>query len=77
VRDEPVAEDGLPAMRYAYIRGAMSQENTFAFGSWGYPTTSNVAVRRAAFEAVGGFRKDIRAAEDAPAKSSGLDDRAR
>jgi glycosyltransferase involved in cell wall biosynthesis len=65
VRDEPVPKDGLPAARYAYIREAMSQENTFRFGAWSYPTTSNVAVRRAAFEGVGGFREDIRAAEDA------------
>jgi mycofactocin glycosyltransferase len=65
VRDEPVPKDGLPAARYAYIREAMSQENTFRFGPWSYPTTSNVAVRRAAFDAVGGFREDIRAAEDA------------
>jgi glycosyltransferase involved in cell wall biosynthesis len=65
VRDEPVPKDGLAAVRYAYIREAMSQQNTFSFGSWSYPTTSNVAVRRAAFDAVGGFREDIRAAEDA------------
>jgi GT2 family glycosyltransferase len=65
VRDEPVPKDALPTARYAYIREAMSQENTFRFGEWSYPTTSNVAVRRAAFEAVGGFREDIRAAEDA------------
>jgi GT2 family glycosyltransferase len=65
VRDKPEAKGGLPAARYAYIREAMSQENTFRFGAWSYPTTSNVAVRRAAFEAIGGFREDIRAAEDA------------
>jgi GT2 family glycosyltransferase len=65
VRDEPIPKNGLPAARYAYLREAMSQENTFRFGSWSYPTTSNVAVRRAAFVAVGGFREDIRAAEDA------------
>ena len=44
----------------------MSQEDTFDFGDqWGYPKTANVACRRTAFEEVGGFREEIRAAEDA------------
>jgi glycosyltransferase involved in cell wall biosynthesis len=29
VKDEPVPRDGLPAARYAYIRAAMSQDDTF------------------------------------------------
>lgn len=65
IGDEPVPEDGPPAARYAYIREAMSQEDTFRFGEWGFPKTANCAVRREAFEAVGGFREDIRTAEDA------------
>ena len=65
IRDEPVSQDGPPAARYAYIREAMSQEDTFRFGEWGFPKTANCAVRREAFEAVGGFREDIRTAEDA------------
>jgi GT2 family glycosyltransferase len=65
IRDEPVAPDGRPAARYQYMRAAMSQEQTFRLGPWGFPVTANVAVRRAAFEAVGGFRDDIRAGEDA------------
>jgi len=65
VRDERVPGDGPPAARYAYIRGAMSQEDTFRFGAWGFPKTANAAFRRTAFEAVGGFREDIRTAEDA------------
>jgi GT2 family glycosyltransferase len=43
----------------------MSQEDTFSFGVWGYPKSANIACRRTAFEAIGGFREDIRAAEDA------------
>jgi GT2 family glycosyltransferase len=43
----------------------MSQDHTFGFGRWAFGQTANAAVRRAAFEAVGGFREDIRAAEDA------------
>jgi mycofactocin glycosyltransferase len=65
VLDEVAPPDAPAVARYAYLRRAMSQEDTFAFGEWGYPKTANVACRRAAFEAVGGFREDIRAAEDA------------
>jgi glycosyltransferase involved in cell wall biosynthesis len=65
IRDEPVAGNGRPAARYQYMRAAMSQDQTFRLGPWGFPVTANVAVRRAAFERVGGFREDIRAAEDA------------
>ena len=65
VLDEIVPIDAPLAARYAYLRGAMSQEDTFKFGSWGYPKSANVAVRRTGFEAIGGFREDIRAAEDA------------
>jgi GT2 family glycosyltransferase len=65
VRDEQVPGDGPPAARYAYIRAATSQEDTFRFGAWGFPKTANAAFRRAAFEAVDGFREDIRTAEDA------------
>lgn len=63
VRDEEV--EGPAAARYAYLRRSMSQDHTFSFGRWGFAQTANAAVRRAAFEAVGGFREDIRAAEDA------------
>lgn len=65
IRDEPVTPSGRAAARYQYMRAAMSQDQTFRLGPWGFPVTANVAVRRAAFEAVGGFREDIRAAEDA------------
>jgi GT2 family glycosyltransferase len=65
VIDEPVAANAPVAARYAYLRGSMSQERTFSFGQWGYPKSANIACRREAFEALGGFREDIRAAEDA------------
>jgi len=66
VIDEPAPEDAPAVARYTHIRGVMSQEATFDFGDrWGYPKTANVACRRTAFEEVGGFREDIRAAEDA------------
>lgn len=65
VVDEPVDAGGPAVARYAHLRRFMSQEDTFRFGDWGYPKTANAACRRAAFEAVGGFRDDIRAGEDA------------
>ncbi len=65
VIDQPVPADGPVVARYVHLRGALSQQDTFNFGEWGYPKTANVACRRAAFEQVGGFREEIRAAEDA------------
>ena len=65
VVDEPVPPDAPAMARYAHLRGAMSQQDTFDFGDWGYPKSANVACRRAAFHEVGGFREEIRAAEDA------------
>ena len=63
--DEEAPPGSSMVTRYAYLRGAMSQDDTFDFGEWGYPKTANVACRRAAFEQVGGFRDEARAAEDA------------
>jgi GT2 family glycosyltransferase len=63
--DAAVAADGPPAARYAYIRELMSQDDSLQFGSWGFPKMANAAVRRQAFESVGGFSDQIRAGEDA------------
>jgi len=65
VHDQPAAPGGGIAARYAHLREVSSQHGTYRFGPWGYPKTSNAAVRRDAFEAIGGFREEIRAAEDA------------
>ncbi len=65
VRDEEAPPHAPLVTRYAHLRGAMSQDDTFDFGEWGYPKTANVACRRTAFEEVGGFREEARAAEDA------------
>ncbi len=67
VVDEPLDRDGHHplAARYAMLRGSMSQDNTLAGGARPYAQTANCAVRRAAFEAVGGFRDDIRSGGDA------------
>lgn len=65
VLDEPVPLDAPVVARYAFLRRTMSQQRTFDFGRWGYPKSANIACRRSAFETIGGFREDIRAAEDA------------
>lgn len=58
-------EDGTPAARYAHLRRSMSQANTLASDRWGYAQTANCAVRRAAFDEVGGFCGAIRSGGDA------------
>jgi mycofactocin glycosyltransferase len=63
VVDEAVPADGPATARFAYLRATMGQEDMLR--DWGFPKTANAACRRAAFESVGGFREDIRAAEDA------------
>jgi mycofactocin glycosyltransferase len=65
VIDEVMPPGAPAAARYAHLRGLMSQDNTFSWDDWSFPQTSNALCRREAFEAVGGFREDIRAAEDA------------
>jgi GT2 family glycosyltransferase len=65
VIDEVVPPGARAAARYAHLRRLMSQDNTFSWDDWSFPQTSNALCRREAFEAVGGFREDIRAAEDA------------
>jgi GT2 family glycosyltransferase len=65
VIDEPVPRGGPAAARYAYLQEAMSQRQTFRLGEWAFAQMANAACRRKVFEAVGGFREDIRAGEDA------------
>jgi glycosyltransferase involved in cell wall biosynthesis len=57
------AGDGEPlAARFAAARRPMAQHVAL---SNGYALTANCAVRRAAFEAVGGFAEDVRSGGDA------------
>jgi GT2 family glycosyltransferase len=53
-----------PAARYAEQTGAMSQEVTLGHGRWAFAQTACCAVRRSAFEQVGGFR-EVRSGGDA------------
>ena len=63
--DEP---GGPGAPRGGALGGAeqsMSQEITLQRGRWAFAQTANCAVRRDAFETVGGFRSDVRSGGDA------------
>jgi GT2 family glycosyltransferase len=66
VLDEPADAEAAtgPAARYASLRGWMSQENSLRAGEWAYAQTASCAVRRDAFEAVGGFRDYVRSGGD-------------
>jgi GT2 family glycosyltransferase len=67
VVDEPIdnSAEGNAVVRYTALRASMSQENTMLEGPWAYAQTANCAVRRVAFDAVGGFRDDVRSGGDA------------
>lgn len=63
--DEPAGPDAPAALRYAELKGSMSQETTLERGPWAFAQTANCAVRREAFESVGGFRARARSGGDA------------
>lgn len=59
------APPGAPfALRYSAARGTLDHGNTLERAT-PYAQTANCAVRRAAFDEVGGFRADIRSGGDA------------
>jgi len=53
------------AARYAWLKSSMSQEITLAHDGWAFAQTANAAVRRAAFDQVGGFEERLRSGGDA------------
>jgi GT2 family glycosyltransferase len=63
IEDRP-GGDG-PAARHSAERGQMSQQVTLRRRGSPYAQTANCAVRRTAFEAVGGFDESARCGEDA------------
>lgn len=67
VHDSDPGPRGSMAERYAYLKSSMSQAITLApdRGDRGFAQTANAAVRRVAFERVGGFRPDVRSGGDA------------
>jgi len=65
VDEEPADDDSTSAARYAWLKSSMSQEITLAHDEWAFAQTANAAVRRAAFEQVGGFEERVRSGGDA------------
>lgn len=65
VLDEAPGDGAPPAARWAALKASMSQPIAEAYGRWAFAQTANCAVRRAAFEALGGFRDDVRSGGDA------------
>jgi GT2 family glycosyltransferase len=65
VQDAPLSDDPTRAERYAFDAEQMSQARTLRAGPWAYAQTANAAVRREAFEKVGGFTDGIRSGGDA------------
>jgi hypothetical protein len=65
VDEEPAGEESTSAARYAWLKSSMSQEITLAHDRWAFAQTANAAVRRAAFEQVGGFEAGVRSGGDA------------
>jgi Glycosyltransferase like family 2 len=66
VLDEMPAGDRSPvAQRYAWLKSSTSQAITLGRDGWAFAQTANVAVRRSAFEQVGGFVSGVRSGGDA------------
>ena len=65
VDEEPAVGDSKAAARYAWLKSSMSQEITLADDQWAFAQTANAAVRRVAFEQVGGFAERVRSGGDA------------
>jgi hypothetical protein len=65
VIDQPPGERASAAVRYAARKRSMAQDTTLAHGRWAFAQTANAAVRRSAFEAVGGFCPRVRSGGDA------------
>jgi hypothetical protein len=62
---DELGDGATAAERYAWLKSSMSQEITLAHGEWAFAQTANAAVRRAAFDQVGGFDARVRSGGDA------------
>lgn len=65
VLDEAVGPRGPIAARFAELQANMAQDDTVGRGRWAFAKTAHAAVRREAFDAVGGFRPGVRSGGDA------------
>lgn len=62
---EDESDTDAPVSRFVGSRRDMSQENTLGHGRSAYAQTANCAVRRRAFEKMGGFDSSVRSGGDA------------
>lgn len=62
---DELPEADTAASRYAYLKSSMSQEITLADDAWPFAQTANAAVRREAFDQIGGFEESVRSGGDA------------
>jgi len=65
VHDERPSRETTAAVRYAWLRRAMSHTHGLVNPRGPYGQTASLSVRRQAFEATGGFRPEARRGEDA------------
>lgn len=66
IHDEPAEGEHMgPLQRHAERRGAVSHETTLRDDEFSTAQTANLAVRRSAFEQLGGFTEGIRSGGDA------------
>jgi GT2 family glycosyltransferase len=67
IGNEPLLPGGEQTMaaRYSALKSLFAQGTTLARGALGYAMTANCAIRRSAFEEVGGFVDNIRSGGDA------------
>ena len=65
VDEQPADDQSTSAARYAWLKSSMSQEITLADDDFAFAQTANAAVRRVAFEQVGGFEAGVRSGGDA------------
>ena len=65
VDEEPDDTTDTAANRYAFLKSSMSQEITLADDGWPFAQTANAAVRRTAFDQIGGFEESVRSGGDA------------
>ena len=65
VADTPTNETGPPAARFAELKEVMSHTSTLGRGPWSFAKTAHAAVRREAFDHVGGFEPGVRSGGDA------------
>ncbi len=65
VDEEPADATDTAANRYAFLKSSMSQEITLADDAWPFAQTANAAVRRTAFDQIGGFEESVRSGGDA------------